>query len=155
MLFISISAGSIFIPMVSSGNIRPLDQGKSQYTMSMFMLNQKNNGERFSFGVLYKFVLAKFSNHQKEIRNTGWLMCERILQMAIGLPILILLARFLDKEQFGIYNYVISFVSLFTYVTTLGIGGIAVRDIVKHPKVEKEIIGTAFGSLNTVAFFPQ
>ena len=64
--------------------------------------------------------------------------------MAIGLPLMILLARVLGKEQFGVYSYVISYVSLFTYITTLGVGGIAVRDIVKNPKCENEIIGTAF-----------
>jgi len=50
----------------------------------------------------------------------------------------------MGPEQFGIYNYALSFVALFSTFATLGLDGIVVRDIVRDPSLKEEILGTAF-----------
>lgn len=47
-------------------------------------------------------------------------------------------------EQYGLYSYVIAFVSLFLPLASLGIGSIVIRDLVKKPLEKNEILGTAF-----------
>jgi polysaccharide transporter, PST family len=64
--------------------------------------------------------------------------------MGIGVIVIIWIARYLGPEQFGIYNYAIAFVALFTALAHLGLDNIVVRDIVSRPEQKNEILGTAF-----------
>lgn len=83
-------------------------------------------------------------NLQKIIGNIGWLFIDKILRMGVGLLVLVWLARYLGPTQFGIYNYAIAFVALFSAIATLGLDRIVVRDIVRDPDSANEILGTAF-----------
>jgi len=56
---------------------------------------------------------------QKTIGNTGWLLCDRILRMVIGLTIGAWVARYLGPAQFGELAYVISFIAFFQVITRL------------------------------------
>lgn len=76
--------------------------------------------------------------------NTSWLFAEKILRMVVGLFVGIWVARYLGPEQFGLFSYAQSFVGLFAAIATLGLDGIVVRELVKHPEKESEIVGTAF-----------
>jgi O-antigen/teichoic acid export membrane protein len=53
-------------------------------------------------------------------------------------------ARYLGPEQFGLLNYAVAFVALFTSVATLGLNGIVVRDLVQDPSMAETTMGTAF-----------
>ena len=53
-------------------------------------------------------------------------------------------ASYLGPEKFGLLSYAGSFVGLFSAIATLGLDGIVVREIVKYPEEENEILGTAF-----------
>lgn len=81
---------------------------------------------------------------QKIVYNTSWLFADRIIRMGIGVIVVIWIARYLGPEQFGIYNYAIAFVALFTAFSTLGLEHIVIREIVRHPDKKDEILGTAF-----------
>lgn len=81
---------------------------------------------------------------RKIISNTSWLFVDRILRMGVGLFVGIWVARYLGPEQFGLYNYAVAFVSLFSAFTTLGLDGIVVRDIVRDPACKDETLGSAF-----------
>lgn len=81
---------------------------------------------------------------QKILANTGWLFVDKILRMGVGLLVGVWVARYLGPEQFGLYNYALSFVALFSAFATLGLDGIVVRDIVRDPSYKNEILGTAF-----------
>ncbi len=54
------------------------------------------------------------------------------------------IARYLGPERFGLLSYAQSFVSLFSAFATLGLDGIVVRELVKHPEKEGELLGIAF-----------
>jgi len=64
--------------------------------------------------------------------------------MGVGFFVIIWVARYLGPEQFGIYNYAIAFVALFSAIATLGLENIVVRNIVEDPESANEILGTAF-----------
>jgi len=88
--------------------------------------------------------LDKRYNLQKIISNTGWLFGDRILRMGIGLFVGVWVARYLGPERYGILNYALAFVSLFSVLSTLGLDGIVVRELVKYPKRQNEILGSVF-----------
>jgi PST family polysaccharide transporter len=83
-------------------------------------------------------------NLQKIISNTGWLFADKVLRMGVGLIVGVWVARYLGPEQFGLLSYATAFVALFAATASLGLDGIAVRDIVREPAQTKEILGTVF-----------
>lgn len=83
-------------------------------------------------------------NLQKILGNTGWLFADKILRMGMGLVVGVWVARYLGPEQFGLFNYVVAIVALFTAIASLGLNNIVVRDLVKHPEDANVMLGTAF-----------
>lgn len=81
---------------------------------------------------------------RKIIGNTGWLFAYQILHMSVGLLVGVWVARYLGPEQFGLYSYAIAFMALFGTFMTLGLEGIVVRDMVREPATQPEILGTTF-----------
>lgn len=90
---------------------------------------------------LFGFNKAAF---KKYFFNTGWLFAEKILRMAVGLFVGVWVARYLGPTKFGLLSYAQSFVALFAAVSTLGLDQILVRELVKNPDQERELLGTAF-----------
>ncbi|EIF50101.1 flippase [Sulfurovum sp. AR] len=80
----------------------------------------------------------------KYFKNTSWLFAEKILRMIVGLFVGIWVARYLGPEQFGLLSYSISFVGLFTAISTLGLDGIVIRELVKDDSKRDVLLGTAF-----------
>jgi len=92
---------------------------------------------------------------RKIIGNIGWLFGDRILRMGAGLIVGAWVARYLQPQQFGLFNYAGAYVALFTIISTLGLDQIVVRDIVRDPDCKDETLGTAlalkiFGGIGTV-----
>jgi O-antigen/teichoic acid export membrane protein len=81
---------------------------------------------------------------QKILSNTGWLFADRLLRMGVGLLVGVWVARYLGPEQFGLFNYSLSFVALFSTFASLGLDSIVIRDIVRDPSCKNETLGTAF-----------
>lgn len=84
------------------------------------------------------------NNLQNILANTGWLFADRILRMCVGLFVGVWIARYMGPEQFGIYNYAIVFVAMFSILSNLGLDSIIVRNIVSNSASKDEIMGTAF-----------
>lgn len=78
------------------------------------------------------------------LKNTSWLLVEKILRIIVGLFVGIWVARYLGPEQFGLFSYALSFVGIFTAFATLGLDGIVVRELVKNDGRRDELVGTAF-----------
>jgi O-antigen/teichoic acid export membrane protein len=90
---------------------------------------------------------AKFEGRtylQNVVSNTGWQFADNIVRMGVGLVVGIWLARYLGPEQYGVFNYALAFVALFTPLASLGLDDIAVRDIVRDPDNRDETLGTSF-----------
>jgi polysaccharide transporter, PST family len=80
---------------------------------------------------------------QEIIANTGWLFADRILRMGVGLFVGVWIARYLGPDQFGVWSFATSFVALFAAFAGLGLDGIVVRELVKNPASQNELLGTA------------
>jgi len=89
-------------------------------------------------------TLQQHSGFMRYFKNTSWLFAEKILRMIVGLFVGVWVARYLGPDKFGLFSYAGSFVGLFTAIATLGLNGIVVRELVKHPQKENELLGTAF-----------
>lgn len=81
---------------------------------------------------------------QNVVANTGWQMVDKIVRMGVGLVVGIWVARYLGPDQFGVLNYALAFVLMFSTLATLGLDDLVVRDIVREPECKDEILGTAF-----------
>lgn len=83
-------------------------------------------------------------NLQKALTNTGWLFGNHILRIGVGLFVGVWLARYLGPELFGLLNFGMAFIALFGFISTLGLKGIVVRDIVNDPSCAQVTLGTSF-----------
>ncbi len=96
---------------------------------------------------LPSFIRRQFEgrkNLKKITENIGWLFFDKILRMGMGLVVGVWVARYLGPELFGTWNYALAFSALFGTFATLGLDGIAVRELVKTPEKENEILSSAF-----------
>lgn len=93
------------------------------------------------------FIISKAGlseTRAKIARNLFWAVTGKVVTMLGGLLVGILVARSLGPEQYGLMNYVISFVFLFQALSVLGLDSIEVREIAKGDHTYKKIMGTAF-----------
>jgi len=88
--------------------------------------------------------LWKHEGTMKYLKNTSWLLAEKILRMSVGLFVAVWVTRYLGPEGFGVFSYAQSFVGLFIVIATLGLDSIVVRELVKNKEKRDQILGTAF-----------
>ncbi|MDJ0615535.1 MAG: flippase [Calothrix sp. MO_192.B10] len=91
--------------------------------------------------------LLPFTFHPKLraiIANVSWLFFDRILRMGISLFVGVWVARYLGVQQYGLFNYAIAFVALFSPLTTLGVDNIVIRELVRDSSNREKILGTTF-----------
>jgi PST family polysaccharide transporter len=79
---------------------------------------------------------------RKIMGNMGWLMVDRVVRMGMGLFVGVWVARYLGPVQFGSLNFALAFVALFGTVTSLGLEGIVVREVLHNAQDTHEILGT-------------
>ena len=79
------------------------------------------------------------------LKNTSWLLLDRLVRIIGGLFIGIWIARYLGPKNFGILNYALAYVAFFNVFVGLGLNQIVVRELVKYPKLTNYTLGTAFG----------
>ncbi|MEH1970645.1 flippase [Nostoc sp.] len=91
--------------------------------------------------------LSKFKSRsglRAIIANTGWLFADRILRMGASLVVGVWVARYLGVQQYGLFNYALAFVSLFSPIFTLGLDDVVVRHLVRQSEDKEDILGTTF-----------
>jgi O-antigen/teichoic acid export membrane protein len=81
---------------------------------------------------------------KKYLENVSWLIVEKAFSLVVGLVVGIYVARYLKPESFGLLNYAISFVSIFSAFSTLGMDQIIVRELAKKIQTSDELLGTGF-----------
>ena len=81
---------------------------------------------------------------RKYFANTSWLLGERVLRMVVSLFVGIYVARYLGPERFGLLSYSLSFVMLFSSLSSFGLDDILVRELVQRPEQRNNLLGTVF-----------
>lgn len=76
------------------------------------------------------------------VKNAGWLIIGRILQMLISLVVGLLTARYLGPSNYGLINYANAYTAFFMAFCTLGINSVLVEEIINYPEQEGTIIGS-------------
>jgi len=84
------------------------------------------------------------SRFRKYIENAFWLIFEKGFSLFVGLVVGVTVARYLRPESYGLLNYAISFVGIFSAFSTLGIDQIIVRELAKEPVKKNELLGSGF-----------
>lgn len=119
------------------------------------------------FFKLFPSYLRRIIENNKELQkittNINWLTFEKVLRLGIGLFVTVMVARYLGPENFGMMNYALAFVALFSALSILGLDKIVIRNIVLNPEKKREYLGSTlflkfFGSLvmllfSTIAIF--
>lgn len=82
--------------------------------------------------------------HNKVSANILWLFFEKMLRLSVGIFVVTQIARYLQADKFGLLNYSIALVSIFSAVSAIGLNGIVVRDLITKPEKSNTILGTAF-----------
>lgn len=88
--------------------------------------------------------MSNLSGYKKYLQNTSWLFAEKVFRIIIVLFVTIWMARYLGPEQFGLFNYALSFVSLFAVFSTLGLDKLINKELLNHPSESNYILGTSF-----------
>jgi len=78
---------------------------------------------------------------QAILNNSGWLFVDKFLRLLVGVSVGVWLARYLGPLQFGQLNFAVAFVALLGPFAVLGLDGIVVRELVKHPDQRNVILG--------------
>ncbi|WP_158611101.1 flippase [Prevotella sp. OH937_COT-195] len=81
---------------------------------------------------------------QKIYSNLFWSMSGKIVNLLGSLFVGILVTRYLGPEQFGLMNYVISYVMLFQILASFGLDSIEIREEARNRQEYNKYIGTAF-----------
>lgn len=92
--------------------------------------------------ILKRFTLS--TNRNKAIKNIFWAVIGKLINILSGLFVGILVARYLGPEDFGLMNYVISYVTLFSILASFGLDNIEIRELAKGNYNKDLILGTAF-----------
>ncbi|GHN02619.1 O-unit flippase [Cytophagales bacterium WSM2-2] len=87
------------------------------------------------------FAAGRF---RKYAENAIWLIFEKGFSLFVGLVVAISVARYLKPESYGLLNYSLSFVSIFSAFSTLGIDQIIIRELSKDPAKQADLLGTGF-----------
>ncbi len=79
----------------------------------------------------------------KAVKNAGWLIAGRIVQMVCAFVVSLLTARYLGPGNYGLVNYALAYTTFFYSLCTLGIHAILVKALIDEPEHEGETMGTA------------
>src|SRR6187551_3052415 len=102
-----------------------------------------DRGYRYSTSMLLQRLYIPIRFH-KYFENVSWLIFEKGFTLIVGMVVGIYVARYLQPDSFGLLNYSISFVSIFSAFSTLGMDQIIVRELAKDPSNQRALLGTGF-----------
>jgi len=77
---------------------------------------------------------------QRILKNSVFLSASQIAAKVINFALIIILTRYLGKNGFGLYSYSFAYVSIFYFMSHMGISNLLVRDVAKHRESAQEYI---------------
>lgn len=93
--------------------------------------------------IVNKLQLSK--TKQVIVQNLFWAALGKVITLLSGLVVGIIIARYLGPKQYGLMNYVISYVFLFQTFSVFGLDSIEIREEARGTSPHEVILGTAFG----------
>lgn len=80
---------------------------------------------------------------KKFVKNIGWLMGGKIVNMILQFFVSLATARYLGPSNFGTINYVAAFVSFFSSIASLGLAVVVIKEVSLNRYDNNEIIWTS------------
>lgn len=77
------------------------------------------------------------------LKNSGWLLFDRLIRLFLGVLVGAWVARYLGPENYGKLAYAFAFLAFFQVMVSLGLDGIVVREVSQSQKKANVILGTA------------
>jgi len=76
--------------------------------------------------------------------NSIWLTLDNILRVVAGFFVGIWVARYLGPDDYGRWNYALSYVSIFAVLIGSALNNVVVRELVRSPEDKNKILGSSF-----------
>lgn len=81
---------------------------------------------------------------KKYFQNTSWLLAEKIFRLLVSFLVGVWLARYLGPSDYGVFQFAVSLVSIFSAMSALGLDVVSVRELISRPEDSNQILGTTF-----------
>lgn len=104
-------------------------------------------GEYYLFFGCFSFFLCNFASDMRRDgigANLLWASAGKLVTLAGGLIVGVFVARYLGPRQYGLMNYVMSYVALFQVFATFGMDAIEIREEAGCREDFNRLVGTAF-----------
>jgi polysaccharide transporter, PST family len=129
--FVTIATLCLHKIVMIEGAVRPFDTGMSNGTPS----------EAFSF--FPRRLLLGRPLLRRLIGNSVWQVADKIFRMGAGVLVNVCVARYLGPARFGLINFAVALVALFSAIAAFGLPGVVVRDLIARPEQRTRILGSA------------
>lgn len=91
--------------------------------------------------------------NSKYLKNIAWLFSDTLMRIFSGFIVGIFVARYMGVDNFGLYNYILAVFSVFISLSSLGMNGVVVKELVGSDE-QSTILGSALllqriGALST------
>lgn len=80
----------------------------------------------------------------KYFKNTGWMFAGQVFSLFVSFFVGVWVIRYLGPENYGVLSYALAFVTLFSFVASLGIDNILKRELINTAEKRDALMGTAF-----------
>src|SRR5205814_2775746 len=90
---------------------------------------------------------------QRVGKNVAWMLVGGALGAVLQMLAILLAARGLELNDFGTFNYLLSFAIIFQFLTDFGLTNILTREVARHPNDIPHFLWTAKCLLWTLCFF--
>lgn len=82
-------------------------------------------------------------NNNRILKNATWIIACKIVQSILSFIIGTLTVRYLGPSNYGVITYAVSVVSFLLPIMQLGLNNTLVKEFIRNPNNEGEILGTA------------
>jgi O-antigen/teichoic acid export membrane protein len=89
---------------------------------------------------------------QRVGKNVAWMLLGGGLGAVLQMFAVILAARGLQLNEFGTFNYLLSFAIVFQFLTDFGLTNILTREVARHPDDIPHLLGSAKGLMWSLFF---
>lgn len=88
--------------------------------------------------------IFEHEGYKRYFANTSWMFGGHAVSLLMSFFIGAWVARYLGPENYGILNYAIAFVGIFSFIASLGIDSILAKNLVLCKDNSNKLLGTAF-----------
>lgn len=97
-----------------------------------------------AFNKLENKYFSNFNDFKKHFLNVFWMFSGKTYFILASGLMSILVARYLKPENFGVINYSLSLIAIFSPLVTLGIEQILIKDLIDEKDIENKLMGSSF-----------